>query len=115
MPRANGHRNGTTDPRVRYLPCRAEPGMFRGELLVYLDGFDPEKRKRITVQLLVDEHEVENLEGEPRRNKPARGWVRVTFAGQQGDFAAVILPQPAQPVGESLLVESNDLRTRAGA
>jgi hypothetical protein len=102
-------------PVSRYLPCSAEPGMFRGELLVYLDAIDPEDRDRtIRVQMLVDHREVEHLGGEPRRNSPVSAWVRVTLANQEGGIAEVVLPQPAQPVGESMLVDVNQLRETPG-
>src|SRR4051794_22737899 len=97
--------------RVRYLRCQAEPGMFSGELLVYLSGIDPvTKDKRIKVQLLADESEVEKMDHTPKRNQPASGWLRVTLAGETGNIAEVVLPQPAQPVGESMLVEADELK-----
>ena len=107
--------NAGADSLTRYLPCRVEPGMFKGELLVYLDGLDPEiAEKLIHVQMLVDEQEVVGLDREPKRNQPATGWVRVTLAREVSGFAKVVLPQPAQPVGESLLVDAERLRIRPG-
>lgn len=85
-----------SDSIVRYLPCQAEPGMFRGELLVYANGFDPEKPdKSIRIQMLVDENEVEGIRGVPKRNQPAAGWLRVTLAGKINGLCKIILPQPA--------------------
>jgi hypothetical protein len=98
---------------IRYLPCQVEPGMFRGELLVYLHGFDPERvDQRIKVQMLADENEVVGLSGVPKRNQPVAGWVRVTLAREQpSGIAEVILPQPAQPVGETLVVDAKELKS----
>jgi hypothetical protein len=107
-----------TGSSIRYLRCQAEPGMFRDELLVYLNGLDPvEKGKTIRVQLLVDQQEVEGLRGTPRRHQPAEGWLKVTLTSEEGPddgIAHVILPQPAQPVGESLLVDAAELKLIAG-
>jgi hypothetical protein len=93
--------------------------MFKDELLVYVNGFDPvERGKTIKVQLLVDQQEVEGLRGTPKRNQPASGWLRVTLTEDndkpEEGIAAVILPQPAQPVGETLLVDANELTRTAG-
>ena len=122
MPSSNNRRATKERPAsspVRYLRCRAEPGMFKDELLVFLSGFDPvEKDKPIKVQLLVDQQEVEGLHGTPKRNQPATGWLRVMITTDddkpEEGIAAVILPQPAQPVGETLLVDANELRRAAG-
>jgi hypothetical protein len=85
--------------------------MFRGELLVRLEGMDPKNPgQRIPVQLFVDRSEVAELQGEPRRNNPAGGWLRVTLVFEQGTIGQVILPQPGQPVGESLLVSMEEFR-----
>lgn len=89
--------------------------MFNGELLLRLNGLDPEQRgETIPVQMLADEREVVGLEGTPSRNNPVKGWLRVTLVNEHGGISKVILPQPAQPVGESLLVESMNLRATAG-
>jgi hypothetical protein len=103
-------------PHVGYLPCKIEPGMFKGEFLVYLNGFDPVRPEEpIKAQMLVDKNEVEGIKGEPKRNSPATGWVRVTIARKVGGgMAEVVLPQPAQPVGEILLVAADELQPRAG-
>ena len=101
--------------RIRYLPCRAEPGMFKGELLVYIAGFVPAKKgPKIEAQLLVDEHEVAELAGAPKRNQPSKGWLRVTLLAEVEGMAEVILPQPAQPLGERILIEAKELRETAG-
>jgi hypothetical protein len=89
--------------------------MFSGELLVFLKALDPEQPERvIDVQMLVDQSEVERVVGEPRRKRPADAWVRVTLAKEHGGLALVVLPQPAQPVGESMLVDARDLKATAG-
>ncbi len=111
MARDNGARKQSAGSYIRYIPCRAEPGMFRDELLVYLEGFDPKHPdEKIRVQLLVDRSEVKNLKGEPKRNSPVTGWLQVTLAAESQGIAEIILPQPAQPVGESMLVEDKTLR-----
>jgi hypothetical protein len=89
--------------------------MFNDELLVYLKGLHPDRPDQpIEVQMLVDRNEVEGMSGQPRRSRPANGWVRVTLARSKGGVAEVILPQPAQPVGESLLVDDQELSRAAG-
>jgi hypothetical protein len=89
--------------------------MFTGEFLVFLKGLDPENAGRsISIQMLVDEREVKELSGTPQRKKPVEGWVKVTLANEQGGVAEVVLPQPAQPVGENMLVEASDLTEVAG-
>jgi hypothetical protein len=88
--------------------------MFRGEFLVYVNGMDPRKPdERIRVQLLVDQREVA-LSGEPQRHRPVSGWLRVTLASAWNGVGEIILPQPAQPVGESMLVDVSDLREDVG-
>lgn len=105
-----------TGVNVRYLPCQVRPGMFTDELLVYLDGLDPvHPEQAIKAQMLVDRREVEGLVGTPSRDRPAAGWVRVTLAKESGGVAEVVLPQPAQPFGEILLVDSRQLKRAAGA
>jgi hypothetical protein len=89
--------------------------MFRGELLVYLNAIDPTDHARtLKVQMLVDDEEVEGLTGNPQRHKPVGGWVRVTLADQKDDLALIVLPQPAQPVGESMLVKTAELKEKPG-
>jgi hypothetical protein len=96
---------------LRFLPCQAEPGMFKGEFLVYLHGLNPERgEETITVQMLVDERDVKGLERPPKRNNPEKGWVQVSLLFEKGGVAEVILPQPAQPVGQRLFVHAGDLK-----
>src|SRR5438270_1071833 len=101
MPRStDDKRKVEHPPSIRYIPCQAEPGMFRDELLVFLRALNPDKRgESIKVQMLVDQSEVTNLNATPKRNKPANGWLRVTLAKEQDRIAEIVLPQPAQPVG----------------
>jgi hypothetical protein len=109
--RGKGKANGSL---IRYLPARVEPGMFRGEFLAHLEGYKLDHPdKRIPVQMLVDQNEVVGLTREPKRNQPESAWVRVTSAGEDGGLTRVILPQPAQPVGESMLVDSKELKEKA--
>jgi hypothetical protein len=90
--------------------------MFRNEFLVHLRALNPARSsERIPVQLLVDRSELENLHGEPERNQPVRGWLRVTLTQEVKGKAHVILPQPAQPVGESMWVDASEVTKDAGA
>jgi hypothetical protein len=88
--------------------------MFRDEYLVLVQGRDRSRPTEvIPVQLLVDRSLVIEVQGEPRRHQPAAGWLRVTLAGTSKGTGQVILPQAGQPVGESMLVELNELREAA--
>jgi hypothetical protein len=87
------------------VKCQVEPGMFKKEWLVFLDAVNPEDRAKVKVQLFVDEREVEGIEGSPRRNQPASGWLRVSLVKAKNELAQVVLPQPATPVGETVLVK----------
>ena len=116
MRRHNGTASKGNGSRTRYLACRAEPGMFRDEFLVHLGALNSaHSGERITVQLLVDRSELENLHGQPKRNRPVPGWLRVTLAQEVEGKAHVILPQPAQPVGESMWVDASEVKKDAGA
>jgi hypothetical protein len=96
-----------SDARTSYVKCQVEPGMFRDEWLVYFDALDPKNHNRAArVQSFVDQREVTNLRGTPKRNGPAAAWLRVTLVGIRGDIASVILPQPATPFGETVLVSA---------
>src|SRR5258708_6483776 len=98
---------------VRYVPCRVEPGMFRGEYLVYLEVLDPQDPDRtLPAQTLVDHREVEGVHSEPRRNNPVPGWLRVEVVGVERGAVRVVLPQPAQPFGESALIPEGSLREK---
>src|SRR4051794_7686743 len=113
--RTNG-KSATGPSSVRYLPCSAEPGMFKGELLVHFTGFNPDHvDETIQVQMLVDQNEVKGLRGQPMRHAPVDGFVFVTLLGEVRGLAEVILPQPAQPVGQRLLVRATDLVTEVAA
>lgn len=111
----NGKKAKTASAEVYYLPCRAEPGMFKGEYLVYLNGYNPsEPDKPIQAQMLVDEHEVRLIgDKPPKRNAPVEASVRVMLLGTTKGIAEVVLPQPAQPVGERMLVDVKDLQVEA--
>ena len=122
MPKSNEKKTGTVrsmSSPIRYLPCLAEPGMFKDELLVYVSGFDPsDNGKAVKAQLLVDQQEVEGLQGIPKKNHPVGAWLKVSLlnGNRNSDktIATVILPQAAQPVGERLQVSTKDLRNSAG-
>jgi hypothetical protein len=112
MPRENGSKASSD---VRYVPCRVEPGMFRGEWLVFLDVINPQNPEQtLRVQLLVDQREVSELRGDPKRNQPAEGWLRVALAGKAKGFAQLVLPQPATPVGESILLDEKLVKSQPG-
>jgi hypothetical protein len=107
-----GRSNGSS-PQIRYLEARVEPGMFRGEFLAHLTGFRVEQPDEpVSVQMLVDQNEVVDLARTPRRNRPEPALIRVTLAGQEHGLSRVILPQPAQPVGESMLVKTTALKEK---
>jgi hypothetical protein len=110
-----GKKKESSFPYLRYIPCMAEPGMFRGEWLVFLDVVDPENPDQtIRAQCLVDQREVANLMGTPQRSKPVRGWLRVALVDHRKGFAQVILPQPAVPVGESIFMDEDLVKEEAG-
>jgi len=89
--------------------------MFREEWLVYLDALNPNNPgETVRVQLLVDQREVSGIHGTPRRNNPAAGWLCVTLAGHRAGLAELILPQPAQPVGETVIVHEKEVREEPG-
>jgi hypothetical protein len=88
--------------------------MFRGEYLARLKGYKFEQPdKLIDIQMFVDQKEVVGLKRDPKRNQPESAWVRVTVAGEEKGLQRVILPQPAQPVGEGMLVDATELREKA--
>lgn len=97
---------------LRYVRCQVEPGMFRGEWLVYLNTVNPrEPNREFREQLLVDEREVRGIQGTPKRNNPAPAWLRVTFVKREADFAWIVLPQPATLSGENVLVHAGELES----
>jgi hypothetical protein len=99
------------DASARYIPCQVEPGMFRGEYLVFIDLTDPDNpEKKFRAQALVDERDVHPLGGTPKRNSPVRGWLRVELLGPEKGFQRVVLPQPAQPGGTNVLVDDTQVR-----
>src|SRR5947207_1330119 len=113
MPRSRspGKPKKPTEFSTCYIPCRIEPGMFREEFLVCLDATSPHNPNEVVkAQLLVDQREVSGIQGEPKRNNPASGWLQVTFIGQRGEWAEVVLPQPSQPFGERILVAGDSIR-----
>jgi hypothetical protein len=67
------------------------------------------------VQLFVDEREVTNIKGTPRRNEPAAAWLRVAVLGVRGNLAQIVLPQPATPFGENVVVARESLQEPPGA
>lgn len=93
-----------------YVSCRAEPGMFRDELLVYIDGINPdEPKKPLTAQVLVDADLVRDLKGTPERGKPVEGYLKVGIRRVMRGVATVVLPQAGIPVGDWMLVNAEIL------
>ena len=81
-----GAANGNS--AIRYLSCQVAPGMFRGEFLVYFNGFhleDPEKQIKIQVKV---------AHGEPKRNRPAQGWVKSSFPNRHSLSGRVCSSKP---------------------
>ena len=100
---------------ISYVKCRVEPGMFRDEWLVHLDALDPKNPRQPTkVQLFVDQREVVEVKGTPKRNEPAPAWLCVALLGVRGNLANIVLPQPATPFGENVLVSSESLQPAPG-
>ena len=87
------------------IRCRLEPGMFKEEWLVSLDAIDPENQQERKVQLFADEREVTRIHGTPRRNQPVQGHLRVSRVKAKNGVVLVVLPQPATPLGETILVK----------
>jgi hypothetical protein len=103
MARSNGKAKKPTEFPLRYIPCRIEPGMFREEFLVFLDAANPhDPNEKVKAQLLVDRRELSDIQGAPKRNDPARGWLRVTLIGQKGEWAEVVLPAYRQRIANVL-------------
>jgi hypothetical protein len=103
---------GKNGAELRYVPCRVEPGMFRGEFLVYLDALDPSNpEKKVQAQLFADERDVVGIEGMPERNQPVPAWLTVSLVRTFHGFAQIVLPQPAQPLGENLLIEEDKIKS----
>jgi hypothetical protein len=103
-------------PTVGYVPCVVEPGMFRGEYLVSFDAVDLQNpEKKVPVRLLADEQEVVVRSGVPKRGKPVEGLLRVEVLEKTNGFALLVLPQPAQPVGERTYVSADLVQERVGS
>src|SRR5688572_4450657 len=57
---------------MSYVRCQVEPGMFREEWLVWIDAVDPKNYSQpAKVQLFVDQREVTEVKGKPKRKAPA--------------------------------------------
>jgi hypothetical protein len=105
---SNGGKSNGAD--VGHVACRAEPGMFRDELLVLIDGIRREEPgKPVTAQVLVDADLVHGLKGTPQRGKPVEGYLRGGIRRVTGGIATVVLPQEGIPVGGWMLVKAEAL------
>jgi hypothetical protein len=51
---------------------------------------------------------------DPKRNQPAEGWLRVALAGKAKEFAQMVLPQPAMPVGQNILLDEKLVKPQPG-
>jgi len=114
MARTNGTDTGT-DPfaSLRYIPCEVEPGMFKEEYLVHLSARDPQDPERtFTVKLLVDKRDVAGIKGTPRRGAPKPAYLRVEIIKKKKGLALIVLPQPAVPDTEGILVDEADVRKK---
>jgi hypothetical protein len=110
-----GRGKGRKRPAVYYVPCSVRPGMFRGEYLVTFDALSTDNPdKKVSVQLLADEHEVIVQSGTPDREQPAEGLLRVEVLDRGKGLALLVLPQPAQPMGERVYVEEDLVQEGAG-
>jgi hypothetical protein len=98
------------------VKCRVEPGMFKQDWLVYVDAVDPKnERQSAKVQLFADAREVVDVQGKPRRNEPAPAWLRVSLVAGRGELTNIILPRPAAPFGEHIVVRTEALKEVGGA
>lgn len=96
-------------PQEAYVDCQVLPGMFPGEYLAIFEALDPnDPTKRITVRVLVDKENIK-ADGTPDRGKPVKGRLRVYMVAKQRGYVLAILPQPGQPVGESVVVREDEL------
>jgi len=88
--------------------------MFRGEYLVTFEAVDSQtQNKKLSVRLLADERDVIIRFGTPERGNPAEGLLRVEILKRANGLALLVLPQPAQPVGERAYVEESLLQEEA--
>ncbi len=115
-------RNGNGDRKSRkrgqveaYVPCQVEPGMFEGEYLVTFTAADARNPEQpVRVRLLADQNEVVVQSGKPEREKPVPGLLRVEVVQRAKGFALIVLPQPAQPVGERAYVSEDVIQGKIG-
>jgi hypothetical protein len=92
--------------------------MFSGEYLVTFDAVDAQNPEaKVSVKLLADEREVTLLQKKqtPERGKPVKGLLRVEVLEKAKGLALLVLPQPAQPVGERAYVEEDRVQEKVGA
>jgi hypothetical protein len=96
-------------PQEAFIECDVLPGMFPGEYLAIFEALDPNNpTKQIKVRVLVDKENIE-VEGVPHKGKPIKGQLRVYMVAKQKGYVLVILPQPGQPVGESVVLREDEL------
>jgi hypothetical protein len=112
---AGKNKGKNNNSELRYVPCRVEPGMFRGEYLVYLDALNPSNPEQaVHAQLFADERDVAGIQGTPERNRPVPAWLAVSLVRTSRGLAQIVLPQPAQPLGENLLIAEQDVKQEVG-
>ena len=103
-------KKGKNNGELCYVPCRVEPGRFRGEFLVYLKALNPSHpEESVDAQLFADERDVVGVQGTPERNRPVPAWLVVSLVRTSHGLAQLVLPQPAQPLGENLLSDEDEL------
>src|SRR4051812_38303912 len=101
----------TREQAVRYIPCRVEPGMFRGEYLAYIHvGTLANPEEVVSAQLFVDHREVVGVAKVPTKNDPVPGFLRVQLAEIKGGYATIVLPQHAEPLGATVTVDEEQLK-----
>jgi len=98
-------------PVKALVECEVLPGMFPGEYLAIFEAQDPgdaDAQKRITVRVLVDKENIE-VDGVPQRGKPVKGRLKVHIVAKHQGYVSAVLPQPGEPVGESVVVREDEL------
>ncbi len=97
-------------PQESSIACNVLPGMFRGEYLAIFSARDPQDpSKAITVRVFADKENFDEVSGTPSKDRPVKGRLKVYVVAKKQGFASAILPQPGQPVGESVVVSEGEL------
>jgi hypothetical protein len=101
------------DPNHYFIPCKVQPGMFKGEWLVTVEAVNPDKPDQILqTQSWVDERSVQEIEGTPAREQPVPGKLRVEWSRTVNGLAVLILPQPSLPLGTRIFLPEHKVEVR---